>query len=133
MTINDNLNKLVEKITEITEVKEVVSYFKNLTTTPQAVILYRWSTEDVVSTLNVKQIHNFRIIVRTEFKNTATQELYTRQLTELVLDKLNSNRNLDKSVEFVNIDTVTVDWEESDEKTRAITFDISVQNFNDIN
>jgi len=41
MTINDNLNKLVEKITEITEVKEVVSYFKNLTTTPQAVILYR--------------------------------------------------------------------------------------------
>lgn len=130
MTIDNNLNKLVEKISEISDIKETVTYYKNMTDTPQAVILYRWTQEDVVSTMNVKQLHNFRIIVRTEFKNTESQELYTRELTQLVLDKLNTNRNLDRTVEFLNIENVIVDGDDADEKTRTITFDLVVQNFN---
>lgn len=131
-SINDNLNKLVEKISEITDIKEVVTYYKNMTSTPQAVIVYRSTTEDVISTLNIKLLHTFRIVIRTEFENNSDQELYTRQLSQSVLDKLNSNRNLDQTVEFVNIDSIIVDSEEVDDKTRDITIEVTVQNFNEI-
>lgn len=132
MTIDNNLQKLVEKISEIPEIQEVATYFKSMENTPQAIILYRSSVEDVISTLNVKIINTFKIIVRSEFKNTENQETYARLLSQLVLDKINTNRNLDKTVEFVNIDSIVVDWEESDEKTKTITIDVSIQNFNSI-
>lgn len=124
--INTILNLLKTKLSEITDVKEILFINKEPEQTPQVIIQWDTTTEDQIQNLISNMISTFNLTVRMPFNNEEWDVLFFNWLISDIVDKINTNKTLDWTIENIVITWVTPenndDW--SKKRWYVITLEI---------
>lgn len=100
--INDIISEIHSKISEINNFKKVYrGVVETIEEYPACVIFFYKFRDEYLTLRKIKRIYTFRIIIHELIKNDLeTSQTNVYSLIDLVLNKLNSNINLNNKIDF---------------------------------
>ena len=124
--INIILDLLKTKLWEVTYVKEILFINKEPEQTPQVIIQWDTSSENQIQSLISNMTSFFKLTVRMPFVNEEEDVLFFNWLISDIVEKLNTNKTLDNTVENIIITSIEPDNNDDWSKKRVYTISLEI-------